>query len=138
MTENEKDQIITYRKQGYGYSQISNLIGISKNSIKSFCKRHGLGGTVAYEASAPEPTEESVCEQCGKPVRQNPGRKLKRFCSDKCRMKWWNTHQDQVKRKANYNYTCACCGKAFMAYGNSTRKYCSHECYIEDRFGGAR
>ena len=50
MTENEKDQIITYRKQGYGYSQISNLIGISKNSIKSFCKRHGLGGTVAYEA----------------------------------------------------------------------------------------
>jgi len=41
-----------------------------------------------------------------------------------------------VKRKAIYEYTCPTCGSAFTAYGNSHRKYCCHECYIADRFGG--
>ena len=29
---------------------------------------------------------------------------------------------------------CAYCGQPFQSYGNQTRKYCSHECYIHDRF----
>ena len=70
------------------------------------------------------------------PVKQNPGRKKKRFCSDSCRMKWWNSHMDKVKRKAIYEFTCLHCGRTFTAYGNSGRKYCSHDCYIEERFGG--
>ena len=37
---------------------------------------------------------------------------------------------DEVKHKAVYTYECACCGKPFTAYGNSHRKYCSHECYV--------
>lgn len=78
---------------------------------------------------------ENCCEQCGIMVVQNPGHKHKRFCSDKCRMLWWNSHQDLVKRKANYEFTCARCGKAFISYGNKSRKYCCQECYIEDRFG---
>ena len=41
-----------------------------------------------------------------------------------------------VKRKAIYEYTCPTCGSAFTAYGNRHRKYCCHECYIADRFGG--
>ena len=28
------------------------------------------------------------------------------------------------------------CGKPFTVYGNSKRKYCSHECYIRNRFKG--
>ena len=31
---------------------------------------------------------------------------------------------------------CARCGKPFTAYGNAGRKYCSHSCYIADRFKG--
>lgn len=33
---------------------------------------------------------------------------------------------------------CPVCKKPFTVYGNANRKYCSHECYIEDRFGGGR
>ena len=33
---------------------------------------------------------------------------------------------------------CPVCKKTFTVYGNANRKYCSHECYIEDRFGGGR
>ena len=43
---------------------------------------------------------------------------------------------DLVNRKANYECTCEKCGKKFISYGNKDRKYCCHECYIEDRFGG--
>ena len=51
--------------------------------------------------------------------------------------RWWNSHLHLVKRKAMYDFVCPTCGKSFSAYGNRNRKYCSHECYIEARFGGA-
>lgn len=51
-------------------------------------------------------------------MQQPPKRKLKKFCSDKCRMKWWNTHQYLIKKEANYNIVCRNCGKQFVSYGN--------------------
>ena len=133
MTDKEKQQIKEYRDQGLSYSEISRILGISVNSVKTYCKRHALGGTKAFDGKG---STEFRCEQFGKPVKQNPGRKKKMFYSDSCRMKWWNSHMDKVKRKAIYEFTCLHCGRAFTAYVNSGRKYCSHDCYIEERFGG--
>lgn len=135
MTDREKQIIAECRELGLSYVQISRMMGLSINSIKTYCRRHNLGGSKAYENQA---GVVSKCEQCGKAVQQNPGRKTKRFCSDKCRMTWWNSHSDLVNRKANYSCTCMKCGKEFISYGNKNRKYCSHDCYIEDRFGGIR
>ena len=64
---------------------------------------------------------------CGKEVVQPGGRKEKKFCSDKCRNKWWNSNLDKVNRKANYEFICPHCKKPFSAYGNKNRKYCSHQ-----------
>ncbi len=58
-----------------------------------------------------------------------------RFCSDECRVLWWNSHSGEVKRKALYSFKCASCGEDFTAYGNAKRRYCSHSCYCTDRFG---
>ena len=91
-----------------------------------------------YRVALVAKSADSVCEQCGKPIEQNPGRKRKRFCCDACRNKWWNAHLELVKRKAVYTYTCPTCGKEFTVYGNSHRKFCSHACYIAYRFGGVR
>lgn len=135
MTEVQKKQIALYRNQGLSYTAISNIMEISINSIKTYCKRNGLGGVRAYEKS--NSINVCACDNCGLPVVQNPGRKKKRFCSDKCRNAWWNSHQEQVNKKANYECVCTYCNKTFISYGNKKRKYCSHECYIEDRFGGA-
>lgn len=135
MTDQEKQQIAIYRNQGLSYTAISRKMEKSVNSIKTYCKRNGLGGVRAFDKSGN--ANVCVCENCGKPVIQNPGRKKKRFCSDKCRNAWWNSHQEQVNKKANYECVCAHCRKTFISYGNKNRKYCSHECYIEDRFGGA-
>lgn len=41
-----------------------------------------------------------------------------------------------LNKKAVYTHTCAGCGREFTAYGNARRKYCSHACYINHRFGG--
>ena len=131
MTNEQKMKIAELRKQGFGYKKIAQMIGVSDGTVKTYCHRAGL--TAPAE---PAPSDGSTCQFCGKPIVQIQGRKQKRFCSDSCRNKWWNSHLDIVKRKAVYTFTCPACGKEFTAYGNANRKYCCHECYIEDRFGG--
>ena len=78
--------------------------------------------------------EKNPCLQCGKEVAQAPGRKKKKFCSDACRSKWWAAHPEQIRHKSNRTINCAFCGKAFQVHGGQKRKYCSHDCYIMDRF----
>jgi endogenous inhibitor of DNA gyrase (YacG/DUF329 family) len=134
MTDTQRTAIADYRRNGYGYKKISQLTGVCESSVKTYCRRNGLTGTAA---ETPGGVTEKPCLCCGKPVIQYPGRKEKKFCSDSCRNKWWNSHLHLVNRKAMYDFVCPTCGKPFSAYGNRNRKYCSHECYIEDRFGGA-
>lgn len=136
MNDMQRTQVAELRAKGYSYGKISLVLGISTNTVKTFCKRNGLGGIAERQSETRENSHFCLC--CGIPVIQSPGRKEKKFCSDKCRNKWWNAHLDQVNRKASYDYVCPCCKKPFRVYGNKNRKYCSHECYIKDRFGGDR
>lgn len=122
MTEETKQAITNMREAGKGYATISKELGISVNTVKSFCRRAKV--------------VEHICPSCGKVVKQTPGRKEKKFCDYSCRMKWWKEHPDGLNRKANYSQNCACCGSKFIAYGNNHRKYCSHSCYITNRFRG--
>ena len=127
MTDKQKIEIEKMRREGLGYKKIAVALDLSENTVKSYCRRLP---TIAAD------NEKCMC--CGKPLSQIPGHKKKKFCSDSCRMKWWNSHLDIVKRKALYTFVCPCCGKEFTVYGNANRKYCCHECYIDDRFGGVR
>lgn len=68
------------------------------------------------------------CLQCGKYVKQHTRHK-RRFCSDRCRMKYWNSHPDLIRRMAYYTITCQNCGVEFRCYGNAHRKFCSRACY---------
>lgn len=132
MTEEQKERVRRFRAHGYGYGKISKLTNISENTIKSFCRREGIAGYAASSSAPP------VCPNCGIVVPQKHGRKRKKFCCDACRNQWWNSHLYLVNRKANYDYVCKYCNKPFTAYGDSNRRYCSHACYIADRFGGNR
>ena len=137
MTDNEKEQIRQLRLQGNGPRTIARIMGISENTIKTFCRRQRIECTEIIPRIIDEPESEAPrCKYCDEPLIRYEGRKKKMFCSDRCRMAWWNTHQDQVKKKAMYEFECSFCHKPFTAYGNSHRKYCSHDCYINDRFGG--
>ena len=126
MTNEQKAKIIDMRKEGDAYLLISQKTGLSVNTVSSYCRRNGLCKESVEKAKN--------CKQCGKPIKRIQKRKPRKFCSNRCRIKWWNSHPDSVNRKAVYHFTCAYCGQPFSAYGNSNRKYCSHACYIADRF----
>ncbi len=122
MTDEERTMVTEYRAQNLGYKKIAQLTGISLSTIKSFCKRKE------------RKKESSTCQQCGKVFIQAKGKKKKKFCSDKCRMTWWNTHRNMVGKKTFRKYICPACRKKFKVYGNVQRKYCSFDCYMDDRF----
>lgn len=125
MTDLEKHEVMNLRAKGYGCTKIAKELGISVNTIKSFCRRQDII----------KPNDKHYCKCCGKVVPQNKGRKEKKFCSPACRVKWWNSNLDKVNRKAYEKKTCLKCGKEFMVYGSAPKKFCSHSCYIAFRFG---
>jgi rRNA maturation endonuclease Nob1 len=102
------------------YATIGKRLGLSVNTVKSFCRRRT--------------SDKLLCRNCGKALEQTPKQKAKSFCGDWCRRAWWKTHRDQIRKKALYRLRCLACGRHFESYGNRNRKYCSHDCYIADRF----
>mgnify|MGYP000860860568 CR=1 FL=1 len=134
MNDLQREHIVMLRNSGGSYSEISRALGISINTIKSFCRRNNLGGR-ASQRSLNENIQQIYCKMCGKRLEMKPNRKPKMFCSDACRLAWWKSHPELINRKAVYHFICAYCGKEFDSYGNKKRKYCSHSCYIKARFG---
>ena len=121
MTDVQKADIIRLRSEGQSFGKIAAVLELSVNTVKSFCSRN---------------KDSRLCYCCGTPIIQPPHTRQKKFCSNRCRMKWWYAHKDDVNRRAIYDFTCACCGEPFQAYGNDHRKYCSRQCYLQSRFGG--
>ncbi len=124
MTDEQRAQIREMRERGFGYAAVAKAAGLSKGSVKAYCRAHGLSGVRAGSRAG----KERVCPFCGNPLVRTHGGRKRRFCSDVCRVSWWNSHPKAVNRKAVYSFVCARCRKEFTAYGNSRRKYCSHAC----------
>jgi len=135
MNQLQKERIEELRSLGAGYGKIADALGMSINTVKSYCRRNNLVGHQA-ESEMSQAISQSFCKQCGKELTQPSGRKQLKFCCDECRTSWWNSHPEKVNKKAVYSFTCAFCNEPFTAYGNSKRKYCSHDCYVKDRFKG--
>jgi len=121
MTQQERNDILDLRSEGLTYGRIAKKLGISLNTVKSFCRR--------------ETEKKKHCRNCRKLLAQNSAGRPRAFCSDECRITWWKKHPEQVNRRAFYTLTCAGCGKEFDSYGHRERKYCGHPCYIIARFG---
>ena len=131
MTDYPKNRLTALRKIGIGYKKVAREVGVSVDSVKSYCRANSLTGA----AAAPS-VKKNVCRECGKLLVQPEKRKPLRFCSAECRLEWWRKHKDMAVRKSAVSVTCARCGKTFTAYEREQRKYCSHECYVTARFKG--
>ncbi|SHH59043.1 RNA polymerase subunit sigma-70 [Clostridium grantii] len=138
MTADEKEKIRELRIQGMGYKGIASTLGLSRDSVRGFCKRNGIDGDSCVVAlNVKEKVDKNLlCTCCEKPIKQKYQGRTRRFCCEECRRKWWKEHQGErtKKEEATYKYTCPQCGKEFSVYGNKKRKYCSHNCYIRYRF----
>ena len=80
MTNEQREKIQELRGHGYGYATIAGAVGLSKDSVKAFCRKNNLGGVVA-ETNARIDLTCGVCLNCGKQLQQAPGRKKIKFCS---------------------------------------------------------
>ena len=120
MTSEQKETIKTLRLQGQSISVIAATLNLPPNTVKSFLQR--------------EQKKKEFCKHCRKPLIHLKGRKRKTFCGDECRYDWWKSHRYLIKHNTVYHAVCAYCGKEFESSGKG-RKYCSHPCYIAERFG---
>lgn len=138
MTEAEKQQIQDLRLEGIGYKAIAAMLGMTRDRVRGYCKRNGLGGDAQVVGLNVEEriNQNKICTSCKKPIKQKERGRARKFCSDECRRKWWRENPQARKKHetAVYNFTCPHCDKDFSIYGNSKRKYCSHDCYIKSRF----
>ncbi len=122
MNKQEISSLNVMRSIGKTTAEIASALRISINTVRSYVRRY-----------PPADTAQSICRYCGKAVLQTTGRKMKLFCSDKCRNAWWKKHPESIERKAYYRFSCEFCGKEYESYGNNKRKYCSRACYANSR-----
>lgn len=125
----QKEDVASLRQEGYSYRAIADYTGLTYDAVKSYCKRQKLTRVQEHE-NLPE---RSFCRECGKEVPLLHGHRRRKFCSDECRMEWWKAHRNLVKRKTLKAFQCAHCGKTFYKYPAQKQRYCSRECYLEER-----
>ena len=124
MTPVQKSLISSLRSDGTSYNAIASRLGLSVNTVKSFCRNHFVGKTQTVQVKA----SENICPVCGSALIQSQGHRQKKFCSETCRIKFWQS--------ANGKRKCAYCGKPYNS-SHKDSKFCSRACYMKSRFGGA-
>ncbi len=129
MTDHQRNQIITLRSKNISIAQIAKETGLSLGTVKSFLSRASAQKTPAAPSPFPK-TVSNTCLQCGSTLLQIGHHKNKKFCSDRCRLQWWNTHKNLSLRDPSLQKTCLVCGKQFYSYSG---KYCSRACYGTSR-----
>ena len=124
MTKSEKETVLSLRQQQYSFSAIAQATGLPIGTIKSFLSR--CHGKKEPPVTAPCVTvEHSHCRECGSPLKQVEHRKARSFCSDQCRVAYWNKHRDLSDRASAHQQTCGICGRVFYTYHG---QYCSRAC----------
>ena len=98
MTTNQKIVIEELRSENYSYSIIAQKLGLSVNTVKSYCLWHSVITSNVPRKNKAEKAALRVCEQCGK-IIESQSQASKRFCSAKCRTAFWNV-QKMLARKA--------------------------------------
>ena len=123
MNPHEKKMIRALRENGKSYASIAAELELSVNSIKAYCHRKNIISLVEF----------GRCPRCGALISPEEVRRNRRYCSDICRYSWNYAHRLLSDRNA-VEKKCACCQRPFFSYPSSHRKYCSHDCYIADRY----
>lgn len=138
MTDKQESEIRRLRTEGYGYDDVAKILGLSKDKVRYYCRMHGLDGVKAKERNRIT-KEGKFCAECGKFFMNAEGKKNRRFCCDKCRISYWNSHRLERHKKGRLQVSVICrgCGKTFFAYKGDNRIFCSTKCYMDYRFRGA-
>lgn len=97
MTFNQKSTIENLRAENYSYARIAEILGLSPDTVKSYCLRHKIATPAIPRKTKAEKASLMICRWCGKPITNPWNRKVKHFCSDACRTKYQNERK-RLKR----------------------------------------
>ena len=132
MTNELKVRLEHLRAEGLGYKRMAAELDLSLNTVQSYCRRH------PDEMRVPGCSYENKCLFCGARLHHTPGAKKRKFCSDRCRITWWNAHPAAGEKRKVREVACGFCGVHFFAVGEQTRMYCSRICSARARAKLAR
>ena len=71
MTNEQRERITALQHLGQGYATIANAVGLSKDSVKAFCRNHGLAGVKA-ECKDEDVPADNTCANCGGRLCRHP------------------------------------------------------------------
>ena len=115
MNQAEIATVERLRREGKGLSAIAQETGISINTIKSHCSRHGILAPRFIRA----------CLFCNAEIKT-----ADHFCSDACRAGWYENHSSDEQ---DILRLCKACGKPFEPR-QPKQVYCSKQCFYNDRY----
>ena len=121
LTNEQKATILSMRKQGIPYADIAIVTGVHANLAKQIVFRHRHKKQIMR------------CAQCNKVMTDSNNRPSKRFCSNRCRSKWWYVHRDQLSTLHEHSHNCVVCGRQFFSF--KAASFCSRSCYYESKRG---
>ena len=134
MTNEQRAQIQRLRSEGKTYAAIAETMDLSCSAVKSFFSRSGRDEKTEKSPETAPAYGDGLCRQCGAPLGLHASNRMKRFCSESCRQKWWKAHPGLYRDQTSTS-TCANCGETFKNGGNPKRRFCSRDCYYHHRFG---
>ena len=105
ITETQKRIIRKLMAENYSYTTIAKVMGLNPNTVKSVCFRKGVETPSIPRKTKTEKAQLRVCKQCGTPIDNPWNRVGKQFCSDKCRRRYWNEHNDSSKESVAFTGT---------------------------------
>ena len=101
MTEEERLQIKKLRTEGYSYGRIAKILGISRDTISSYCRRKQIT-ILETRANPNESLQYRQCLYCHQLFLAN-SLKNQIFCTTECRRSYWkhmegeaNTMEEQA------------------------------------------
>lgn len=121
----QRHAMISLRQSGMGYKAIASLLGFHRDQVRAITTTVTVTGNL--DETLPR------CRWCGEPISLKRRGRPASFCCEDHRRAWWACHPEFKQQSAVYHFTCAGCGKPFVAYGNRGRKYCSQACYVAHR-----
>lgn len=145
----QRERVREMRMAGEECKAIAGRMGIPEGQVIVYCIQLGLPVSgpcrtmglpaedeawLKYRRGEPEGRK---CPVCGRVLEQPYRGRRRKFCSQRCKDKFWNDRQKGRQEELGREAVCENCGKKFIAVNekNGERRFCGRDCYFEFRYG---
>ena len=96
-----KELIRSLRLQGWGYKRIAKELRLNRNQVQLYCKTHGFAGAGEFvKLNLPIWYEQNDrCIICGEMLDRKRRGRTKRFCSGRCRTKYYRMRKAEEEEE---------------------------------------